>query len=106
MDHRDRWTALRVEKLRVLLAHDTKVLELHQQRLVQAFGVLLAAGAASAGSVLLDRIPAPAGVAFAAVTFAGAAYAHVQVRRLPGRLKASTMRAVEAIDRLMAEEEE
>lgn len=105
MEGVDRRTALRVEKLRVLLAHNAKILELHQQRLVQAFGVLLGAGAAASGSVLLDRIPPTPGLALAAAMFTGAGYAHLQVRRLPQRLKVSTLQAVEAIDRLMEEDE-
>lgn len=106
MDVLDRGTILRLEKIRILVDHNGRILELHQHRLVQAFAVLLGAGAAAVGSVLLDRVGPLPGLLLAGMMFSGAGWMHVQLRELPQRLKASTSQAVAAIDRLKDEEGE
>lgn len=106
MDGVDRETALRVEKVRMLLDYAGKEFESHRQYLLIAFAALLGAGLTAAGSMALERLAASFGIPFAAVMFAGAIYVHAGLRMLPRRLRRVYRQGTRIIDTLMNEEEE
>lgn len=74
---------------------------MHQQRLVQLFAVFMAAGLASVGSVVLEKVALGPGIVLASLFFAGALYAHLEGRRLPARLREALRTGQEKLKRLM-----
>jgi len=93
--------SLRIEHARMAWEFALKEVDLHQQRLVQLFAVLLTMGLAAVGSVVLERVPPRAGLLFAAGVFAGAGYAHYQIGRLPRRLELGLRTGQKTIENLM-----
>jgi hypothetical protein len=79
--------------------------ELHKQFHLQAFAVGMAAGFASLGTVLLDKLPAEQGVVLAGLTFGIALYALVQLALLPRRMRRALAAATRHVEGLKRREE-
>lgn len=87
---------------RILLGWDYTSQEVAHDRsdLLQMFIAFLSAGLAAVASVLLERVPALPGFAFAAIMFGGAAYAQRRRRVLRKWLRRSAQVAMESIETL------
>lgn len=96
----------RVEYVRLAWEYALKEADIHQQRLVQLFAIFLTIGLTALASVALEKLPVEPGLAFAIGMFAGAAYAHVRIARLPRRLAHSMRMSQRAMKMFMVRRHE
>lgn len=106
MDGLDRETALRVEKVRMLLDYSGKEVESHRQHHIIAFAALLGASLTGFGTTVLERLPWEQGLPFTGAMMAGACYYQVRLHSLPRRLWKTYRHGVGIIDMLMKKEED
>lgn len=98
---RDGPLAPRVEHVRLAWEYAVKEAELHQQRLVQLFAILVTAGLTALASAALEKVPAIPAIAFAVATFLAAAYVHLLIRRLPRKLQGALLTGQRGMEKLM-----
>lgn len=97
----DREFVARMELVRYGWEYSIKEAEFHQERLVQLLAVLVAAALTAFASVAFERVPILPGSVLIAGLSGSAAYVHLEIRRVPTRLRAALRSARRACAKLM-----